>query len=338
MAMAHLHGMGEVMPALSEKPLVSVIVPVYKVEGQLDRCIASIVSQSYRNLEIILVDDGSPDKCPAMCDAWAERDRRIVVIHQANAGLSAARNAGLDAMHGEYVAFVDSDDYVDTQFVARLLGTMQEKGAEIGICSIRQEDEQAAPLPDNRMVCSQTSTLTGRECLSRLSGDGCISYVVVWNKLYAARLWDGVRFPVGKLHEDEFTTYRIMDRCDVVALVPAALYHYVQHSGSIMHAAYSIRNLDRIEAFVQKLQYYRRRRYGELYASAFAAITWDLPHAVSALNLDDAEVHARAKEIFSQLKPLSLRVASRLGGVRPALTYALLCLCPFWFCRMRYGR
>ena len=326
------------MPVLSGKPLVSVIVPVYKVEGQLDRCVASIVNQSHRNLEIILIDDGSPDKCPAMCDAWAERDRRIVVIHQANAGLSAARNAGLDAMHGEYVAFVDSDDYVDTQFVARLIRTMREKNAEMGICSICQEDEQAVPLPDNRMVCTQASTLTGRECLGRMSGDGCISYVVVWNKLYAARLWDGVRFPVGKLHEDEFTTYRIMDRCDAVALVPDILYHYVRHSGSIMHAAYSIRNLDRIEAFVQKLQYYRRWRYDELYASAFASITWDLPHAVRALNLDDAEVRGRLGGIFAQLRPVSLRVALRLGGAKPALAYVLLCLCPFWFCRMRYGR
>lgn len=336
--MAHVHGKEEVkMPTANRNPLVSVIIPVYKVEGQLDRCVASIVNQTYRNLEIILVDDGSPDGCPAICDDWSERDQRIAVIHQANAGLSSARNAGLDAMHGEYVAFVDSDDYVDSQFIARLLSVMQKTNAEMSICAICQEDEHAALMPDNRILCKQMSILGGRQCLSHLFGDDCINYVVVWNKLYTASLWRDIRFPVGKLHEDEFTTYKIVDQCKIIALVPEALYHYVQHSDSIMHNTYSIRNLDRIEAFVQRLQYYGQRHYDELYASTFALITWDLTNAMNILDLNDGRVSGRVKKIFVQLRPLSLDIALHLG-MKPAFDYFLLCLFPFWFCRIRYSR
>ena len=319
-------------------PVVSVIVPVYKVERQLDRCVTSIVNQSYRNLEIILVDDGSPDQCPRKCDEWANQDDRITVIHQRNGGLSAARNAGLESMSGDYVAFVDSDDYVEPDYIRLMLDAMQANDAEVAICSIHQEDDQATASADNHAIVDQVTMLSGRSCLARLGGDTVVDYVTAWNKLYAARLWKTVRFPAGKLHEDEYTTYRILAECDTVVLVPELLYHYVQNAGSIMHTTYSVRNLDRIEAWMQRLRFYRQRGYTELYAPTFDLIRWDLPHAVKGLDWNDPIVHGRLREIFAGLRPFSPSVASHLGGPKSVLIYLMLCVCPFRFSRFWYSR
>ena len=128
--------------------LVSVIVPVYKVEPYLDRCVASILAQTYPNLEVILVDDGSPDNCPAFCDAWAQRDARIRVIHKKNGGQSTARNAGLDAARGEWIAFVDSDDTITPDYCAKLYAAVQQTGAQIAACNYRQVDESGQPLKE----------------------------------------------------------------------------------------------------------------------------------------------------------------------------------------------
>ncbi|RSX51148.1 glycosyltransferase family 2 protein [Bifidobacterium callimiconis] len=320
------------------QPLVSVIVPVYKVERQLDRCVTSLIGQSYRNLEIILVDDGSPDGCPQKCDEWASKDPRVSVIHQSNGGLSAARNTGIDAMTGEYVAFVDSDDYVEPDYIRLMLEAAQANNAEVVICSIHQEDDQTVASPDNHTITDHVTTLSGRACLARLGGDTVADYVTAWNKLYAARLWKTIRFPVGKLHEDEFTTYRILAECATVVLVPDSLYHYVQNAGSIMHTEYSIRNLDRIEAWAQRLRFYRKRGYTELYAVTFNLITWDMPHAVKSLDWNDPVIKRRLREIFSQIKPFSPEVMAHMNGIKPMIAYLLICLCPFRFCQLRYGR
>lgn len=317
-----------------ERPLVSVIVPVYNVERQLDRCVNSIVGQDYDNLEIILVDDGSPDQCPVKCDAWAEQDSRITVIHQKNGGLSAARNAGLDVMAGAYVAFVDSDDYVEPDYISRMLDAAQRHHADMVVCSIKHEDEHAVPSSRNHSIVERDTVISGREGLHYLGGDTAADYVTAWNKLYAVRLWQEIRFPAGKLHEDEFTTYKIMDCCKTVVVVPDQLYHYVQNDGSIMHTTYSIRNLDRLEAWTQRLRYYRSRRYVELYDLTFALITWDLPHT-RALDWDSEIVTTRLKTIFALLKPLSVDLLAHLQ-LRRAVAYFMLCWCPFLFCRMRY--
>ena len=128
-------------------PLISVIVPVYKAEKYLDKCVQSIVNQTYKNLEIILVDDGSPDNCPEMCDEWAKKDSRIKVIHKENGGVSSARNAGLDNSFGDYIGFVDSDDFIENDFYECLYDNLVENGADISFCTFKTLDEK------NRGIC-----------------------------------------------------------------------------------------------------------------------------------------------------------------------------------------
>ena len=239
--------------------LISVIVPIYKVEPYLDRCVRSIVEQAYENLEIILVDDGSPDNCPAICDAWAAKDSRIRVIHKENGGLSDARNAGLEVATGEYVSFIDSDDHIAPDFLARLQDAMVKTGAEVAGCAADYVDEDGNVL--RLRNAADVSEMGKLEALRRLVQEDGV-YQTVWNKLYRRDVIDGIPFAVGKLNEDEFWTYRVLDRIEKLAIVSEPLYHYLQRFGSIIGTGYNIRRLDGLEARFQRMEYLQK--YEEL--------------------------------------------------------------------------
>ena len=240
--------------------LISVIVPIYKVEPYLDRCVQSIVEQTYQNLEIILVDDGSPDNCPAMCDAWAAKDSRIKVIHKENGGLSDARNAGMDVAIGEYIAFVDSDDWVSADYINAMYRAIQNTGAEIAACDVvvaYGHERQDSPDPDRPLrICSAEEAIG-----DILTGTGFRA--VAWNKLYKSSLLIQERYPVGKYHEDEFFTYRILGKAEKLVYVDWGLYYYFQRPGSIMNSM-SFRHLDALDAYLERLDFLQDR-YPDLY-------------------------------------------------------------------------
>ena len=235
--------------------LISVIVPIYKVEPYLDRCVRSIAEQTYENLEIILVDDGSPDSCPAICDAWAAKDSRIKVIHKKNGGLSDARNAGLAVATGEYVSFIDSDDHIAPDFLARLHDAMVKTGTEVAECATDYVDEDGKVL--RLRNAADTPEMSKLEALRRLVLEDGV-YQTVWNKLYRRDVIEGIPFAVGKLNEDEFWTYRVLDRIGKLAVVPEPLYHYLQRSSSIIGTGYNIRRLDGLEARFQRKEYLQK--------------------------------------------------------------------------------
>lgn len=235
-----------------DTPLISVIVPVYKVEKYLDRCVQSIVDQTYRNLEIILVDDGSPDNCPAMCDAWSEKDSRVKVIHKANGGLSDARNVGLAIADGEYVSFVDSDDWLSEHYIDILYRTVTETNCDMAECGY---------IPTTGAVeiqeCSGSVTVYSKDKAMELHLKNMMFKQIVWNKLYRRSILT-VPFVKGKYHEDEFWTYRIVHNCQRLAHVDEKLYYYFQRSDSIMGEKYSLKRLDVVEALVQKLEFIKK--------------------------------------------------------------------------------
>lgn len=239
--------------------LISVIVPVYKVEKYLDRCVQSIVDQTYRNLEIILVDDGSPDNCGAMCDAWAEKDSRIKVIHKANGGLSDARNVGMAAATGEYIAFVDSDDWVRPEYVSLLHRALKKYGVPLAACDflMTTEEGDAGAITEPQIDCHGAAQAI--EMASNNQGYRS----VVWNKLYQRSLLEGEKFPLNRYHEDEFFTYRVMDNAENLAYVNATLYFYFQRAGSIMQSV-SIKHLDFLDAMLER-QELLKHKYPELY-------------------------------------------------------------------------
>lgn len=240
--------------------LISVIVPVYNVEKYLDRCVSSIVNQTYGNLEIILVDDGSPDNCPAMCDAWAKKDSRIKVIHKQNGGLSDARNAGMAIVAGEYISFVDSDDWIHPEYIHFLHQACVEHNSLIAACDVQlaYESEQYG-FSANSYSSHPCSTAQAMESLIT----GRQFRAVAWNKLYHRSTLKGEFFPVGKYHEDEFFTYRILHKAPMLSYVDIPLYFYFQRSGSIMNSV-SVKHLDSLEAGLARLDFLKQH-YPQFY-------------------------------------------------------------------------
>lgn len=296
---------------MSEQPLISVIVPVYNVERSMDRCVRSIVAQTYRYLEIILVNDGSPDECPRMCDEWAGRDDRIRVIHKSNGGLSDARNAGLDAIHGDFVAFVDSDDYVEPDYVERLYVGIVD--ADMSVCSIICEDSDGKIRQGSEPITEKQTDVSSEEYLRHALSDWRL--VVAWNKLYAASIWNQLRFPVGRIHEDEYVLHQVMDRCKNINVLPDGLYHYVSTNSSITHSGFSIRNLDRLEALARRLEYCVDKNYRQCAVLTFDKFIEDLDFA-SGLDWSNRATHVRLREIFAQLRHVPLSCGTFLSTKR----------------------
>ncbi|MBP1744959.1 MAG: hypothetical protein H6Q58_1937 [Firmicutes bacterium] len=250
--------------------LVSVIIPVYKVEDYIRRCVDSVLKQTYGNLEIILVDDGSPDRCGEICDEYAAKDSRVVSIHKKNGGLSDARNAGMEVCKGEYITFLDSDDWVEAAYIEKLYRLLKETDSDISVCSfIRTSKEDAEPdaAPEEIRVFSNIEALNSLE--SNADIQLYIQLVVAWGKLYRRSLFDGVTYPVGKLHEDEFTTYKLLYRADRVALTSAQLLYYWQREDSIMGAGFNVKgNLDATEALKERAEFYQKAGLDELSSRA----------------------------------------------------------------------
>lgn len=257
---------------------ISVIVPVYNVEKYLNRCVQSITDQTYENLEIILVDDGSPDNCGVLCDVWAKKDSRIRVVHKPNGGLSSARNAGIDIATGQYVGFVDSDDYIHPQMYEKLYAALLETGADISICNYDYVDEQtgepdlnmraASPLKDGVLTRKQAYEKIGRI----VHGYGF--YVTAWNKLYHRSIFEDLRFKEGFIHEDEFFVHHLFSHCSRIATISDRLYLYVQRSGSITKKKATIRSLHGVYSYYDRYQFFREAGEYPLAKSSLQAANW----------------------------------------------------------------
>lgn len=238
-----------------EQQKISVIVPVYKVEKYLNRCVQSVVNQTYRNLEIILVDDGSTDNCPAICDSWAKKDKRIKVIHKVNGGLSDARNVGMTAATGELIGFVDSDDWIAPDMYQHLHKIMEADNSDISVCGVKMVWEDGT---SSRMLTkSGNCVLSKDEAMQAIIREDWLKHPV-WYKLYKTALIRDIFFPVGKYHEDVFWSYQAIAKAERVSVSDQVGYYYFQRNGSIMGDGYSLKRLDAVEAKYQLLEFVRR--------------------------------------------------------------------------------
>lgn len=243
-------------------PKISVIVPVYKVEAFLHRCVSSILNQSFSDFNLILVDDGSPDNCGALCDGYARQDSRVQVIHQENGGLSAARNAGTDwafaNCDSDWLAFVDSDDWVQEDYLKKLYNAAVENDCRISACGFFRTENGEFP----RGGYPVTVMDAGEYYCSDTVHEGVTA--VAWNKLYHKSLFETLRYPVGKLHEDEFTTYRAVYGTGKIAVVEDVLYAYYQNPAGIMGSKWNPKRLHVLEAFAEQIAYARETGNGML--------------------------------------------------------------------------
>lgn len=243
-------------------PEISVIVPVYKVEQFLHRCVDSILLQSFYNFELILVNDGSPDNCGAMCDDYALQDNRIHVIHQENGGLSAARNTGIDYVlkhsSSHWLAFVDSDDWVHPDFLKVLYNTAKQTWCKMSACGFYLTAGQ--PIPEEED--SQVLAMSADDYYCGNVHEGATP--AACNKLYHKSLFQSLRFPIGKLHEDEFTTYLTLYKAGKIGVTPAKLYAYYQNPDSITRSEWSPRRMDVLEAFEAQIRFAQEKNNSRL--------------------------------------------------------------------------
>ena len=256
---------------------VSIIVPVYNTENQIRYCLDSILNQTYKNLEIIVVDDGTKDNAGIIAEEYSKKDDRIIVIHQENQGLSAARNTGLNAATGDYISFVDSDDVLKKDFYEYMIDVLKKEDyPEIVQASFLRIDEDNIENVENILEENEPEeeikTMSNIEALEKLYGADQLEYVkfvVVWNKIYKKELYSSLRFPKGRNHEDEYTTYKAIYAAKRIAYSNRLVYGYIQTKKSIMRVGISQKRIDdTLEAYRQVYSYFKENNLPEIESKA----------------------------------------------------------------------
>lgn len=262
---------------------ISIIVPIYKVEQYLNRCVDSIINQTYQNLEIFLVDDGSPDKCGVICDNYAEKDNRIKVIHKLNGGLSDARNVALDLVSGDYVMFVDSDDWIEPNTCENLIELLNRFDADIisfGMTEIYQSGKKKSKLANNPGLITPSY---GIQCM--ISFNDFVGNFA-WNKIYKRALFSGIRYPKGMLYEDQGTTYKIFHKAKKIYLSDKVLYYYWQRNDSITGNWFLPEAIKaRIKLWLERLEFLKEH-YPELVQFQTAQLLGDIRIGLIKLRQD----------------------------------------------------
>jgi glycosyltransferase involved in cell wall biosynthesis len=258
----------EKMQLSEQKYIVTIIVPVYNIQDYVARCIESIQKQTYKKLEILLVNDGSKDESRIICEEYAKRDARIRIIDKANGGLSDARNVGIDQATGDYLVFLDGDDYLKDTYVESLLDAIVDTQAEVALCSFELVDDNGTLLKQE--ILSELGPIaTGYDILNNVLTSYGYKYVVAWNKMYARHVFQELRFDKGKIYEDEFINFRLFWNCKKVCIVNKPLYCYVQRGGSITQSSMTIEKINtKSEMHRTRIQFYKDKKNEALYMKA----------------------------------------------------------------------
>lgn len=272
--------------------LVSIVVPIYNVEEYLPRCIDSIAVQSYKNIEIILVDDGSPDKCGEICDKYEAQDNRIKVIHKSNGGLSSARNAGLEIASGNFIVFIDSDDWIDKNYIEVMYNDMISYNADIVVpafCISYDSGKQ-----HSGTIIKNLTEYSRKRALENFLFNGYITPCVA-SKMWKKELWNEIKCPEGKLFEDQFTTYKLIMIASKVVFDPSIYYYYFKREGSIGHSSFNDRTYDLLKAIKEEYEEITKV-FPELTSSLkVARVVWEMVFINMMINTDRYERDAVAK-------------------------------------------
>lgn len=268
--------------------LVSILIPVYNVEDHIGRCLTSVAAQSYPDLEIILVNDGSSDRSGEICEAWAEKEPRIRLLHQENRGVSAARNAGLAAASGEWIIQVDSDDYIAPRTVECMIRAARETGADMVICDFERGSH--GDYCFSEMQGPPAEVIDGVTAISRLyeGNHDALRFGVPWCRLCRKPLYDDIRYPDGKIFEDIYITHKLYDRCRRIAVLDQVLFYYFQRPDSIMNAAFHMKKLDYLQALVERREFFAARGLYDLERTAYDellhSLIWEYSRTRDLLN------------------------------------------------------
>lgn len=313
--------------------IVSVVVPIFRVEKYLDACIRSLLNQTYKKLDIILVDDGSDDSCPDICDRYAKDNTCVRVIHKKNGGLSDARNAGMRIAKGKYITFVDSDDIVDPRFIEKLYLSIIESHADISFCDYLRVDESCTEHFASEAE-NDTDVFSGRECLHKLfNPDRHGMEFIAWGKLYKKELFSKhhIEYPVGRIHEDTFTTYKLFYYARKVVFIDNQLYFYRTRSGSIMTSNFSPKRLDSVEAYREACSFFEKKGESAFLKYAFNAYLRNAVRIFSEISLcgNKKELEPIAKELITDFRQTFSHYYKNVDiRLKKKLFYAAFALAP----------
>lgn len=255
-----------------EKELISIIVPIYNVEEFLPKCIETLVNQIYKNIEILLIDDGSTDKSGELSDKYANEYENVTVYHKANGGLSDARNYGIDRAKGKYICFVDSDDYVDKKYCEILYNNLVNTESDISICGFERTGSQEEKNIDysQEKITTYADSLEMQRNILILENEFNTVTTVAWNKLYKKEIWQDIRYPKGKINEDEFVIQYLLEKCNKIVYTNLNLYYYYQRDNSIIKSNYNKRKLDGVDAFKERFEFYKNtEKYNSLASTMY---------------------------------------------------------------------
>lgn len=312
--------------------LVSVIVPAYNVGPFIEKCVRSIMAQSHRELEIIIVDDGSTDNTGRICNTLAAEDDRICIIHKQNGGLSDARNTGIEASCGKWLMFIDGDDFIDSDMVEILLKRAIEDSADITICGFRHTSEDGVPTKEDSPGDNTWDESTFWDALYDHGIDGRECLAAVWNKLYARNLFDNERFDACRLCEDAYILHRLISVSKTIATVSPCCYNYVSRDGSIMHTLDVNAMMDGAEALVCRASYLHEKGYRQAMACALGGALYFAHRAMPLIGTVTEK--NRWCSLLLEAQRLSAHVPIGLSDITLLTRIVFFRLAPSIYCSM----
>lgn len=313
-------------------PKISVIVPVYNVEKYLERCIDSILAQTFTDFELILVDDGSPDKCPDICDEYEKKDKRIHVIHQKNGGLSAARNSGIDWVlkysRSEWITFIDSDDWICPVMLERMYNLVNEFNLEVAVCGFKvtSEEEQI------ELVGKEPFEVNFDEFYGRKYD--WVNIITACGKIYKKCLFTEIRYPEGKLNEDIYTTYKVLEKTKGIVVLDEPLYYYYVREESIMNRKWTARRLDEINGYEEMIEFMSLKGYKQAKRKMIETYYWAIDRQIKMLKYSDGENNYQYRKYLIRKLKVALRKYKRIVSVSLKERYWLLENIYPWFFKL----
>ncbi len=282
--------------------MITIVVPVYKVEEYLARCVDSILKQTYKDFELLLVDDGSPDNCGKMCDEYAKKDNRIFVLHQKNAGLSAARNTGLNWFYeqnrSDYITFLDSDDWLHPEYLRILMNGITENKVKISVCNYKRVTDEVT---DENFDSIDYELTSPEDFLANHSWQ----YNYAWGKIYHKSVFDDVRYPVGKNFEDTFTTYKVLHKCEKIAYTDLPLYYYLRNEKGISRSPWKPSELVIFDAMQEQMKFYKEKGLQKAFEKEFELFVHHHAYQIVRIKENKKDLKknkAKLKEIKRTLK------------------------------------
>ena len=311
-----------------EESLISIIVPVYNVESYLKKCVDSIINQTYQKIEVILVDDGSSDGCAQICDEYQDIDNRVRVLHKKNGGLSSARNAGIGIATGEYLGFVDSDDYIANDMFEVLINNIKQNDADMAVCGVFECFEGTSPKIDERHLYYEVN----KETALNLIFDGRDASVSACRKLYKKALFDDIRFPEGKISEDAFVIVDILRKCNKVVITTDQYYYYIRRTGSITTEKPSDKMFDAIEAYERNLDLIKKyfpsqKKIGQ------KRLYWSYFYVLDRILTGNAEKEYRSElnDIVSEIRKNSFQILRTKISIKRKVLLIPLMISPVFY-------